>query len=53
MTETEMREVAPSIFAVSAHESRSERFKLIPTISRGAPEPTPRAPFPPKALIVR
>lgn len=32
MTEDEMREVAPSIFAVTAHESRSERFKPIPTI---------------------
>ena len=32
MTETEMRQIAPSIFAVSAHESRSERFKPIPTI---------------------
>ena len=32
MTETEMRKVAPSIFATSAHESRSERFKPIPTI---------------------
>lgn len=32
MTEDEMRKVAPSIFAVNAHESRSERFKPIPTI---------------------
>ncbi|MFC7067894.1 DUF932 domain-containing protein [Brucella rhizosphaerae] len=32
MTEDEMRKVAPSIFAVTAHESRSERFKAIPTI---------------------
>ncbi len=32
MTETEMRKVAPSIFAMTAHESRSERFKPIPTI---------------------
>lgn len=32
MTEDEMRKVAPSIFAVTAHKSRSERFKPIPTI---------------------
>ncbi|WP_246705173.1 DUF932 domain-containing protein [Rhizobium sp. RM] len=32
MTEDEMRKVAPSIFALSAHESRSERFQPIPTI---------------------
>jgi hypothetical protein len=32
MTETEMRRVAPSIFATTAHESRSDRFKPIPTI---------------------
>ena len=32
LTETEMRRVAPSIFAVTAHESRSERFQPIPTI---------------------
>ncbi len=32
MTEDEMREIAPSIFATSAHESRSERFQPIPTI---------------------
>lgn len=32
MTEDDMRRVAPSIFAVDAHESRSERFKPIPTI---------------------
>jgi len=32
MTEDEMRKVAPSIFATSAHESRSERFQPIPTI---------------------
>lgn len=32
MTEDEMFKVAPSIFAVEAHESRSERFKPIPTI---------------------
>lgn len=32
MTEDEMRTIAPSIFATSAHESRSERFQPIPTI---------------------
>jgi hypothetical protein len=32
MTEDEMRIAAPSIFAATAHESRSERFKPIPTI---------------------
>ena len=32
LTEDEMRRVAPSIFAVSAHESRSDRFQPIPTI---------------------
>ena len=32
MTETELRRAAPSIFAMSAHESRSERFIPIPTI---------------------
>jgi hypothetical protein len=32
MTDDEMRKIAPSIFAVTAHESRSERFKPIPTI---------------------
>ncbi len=32
MSEDEMRKVAPSIFAVEAHESRSERFQPIPTI---------------------
>ncbi|NTH42760.1 DUF945 domain-containing protein [Agrobacterium rhizogenes] len=32
MTETEMRKAAPSIFATTAHESRSDRFKPIPTI---------------------
>ena len=32
LTEDELRRAAPSIFAVSAHESRSERFKPIPTI---------------------
>ena len=31
LTETEMRKQAPSIFAVDAHESRSERFQPIPT----------------------
>lgn len=31
MTEDEMRRIAPSIFAVQAHESRSERFQPIPT----------------------
>jgi hypothetical protein len=32
MTEDEMRIHAPSVFAVTAHESRSERFQPIPTI---------------------
>ncbi|WP_320188458.1 DUF932 domain-containing protein (plasmid) [Agrobacterium rosae] len=32
MTEIELRKAAPSIFAMSAHESRSERFQPIPTI---------------------
>lgn len=32
ITEDEMRKIAPSIFATSAHESRSERFQPIPTI---------------------
>lgn len=32
LTEDEMRKHAPSIFAVTAHESRSERFQPIPTI---------------------
>jgi len=32
MTEDEMRKAAPSIFAVEAHESRSDRFSAIPTI---------------------
>jgi hypothetical protein len=32
MTEDEIRAVAPSVFAVTAHASRSERFKPIPTI---------------------
>lgn len=32
LSETEMRAIAPSIFAVSAHESRSARFAPIPTI---------------------
>lgn len=32
MTDDEMRKVAPSIFAKTAHESRSDRFRPIPTI---------------------
>lgn len=32
MTEDEIRAVAPSVFAVTKHESRSERFAPIPTI---------------------
>lgn len=32
LTEDELRAVAPSVFAVTAHKSRSERFKPIPTI---------------------
>jgi len=32
MTEDEMRIHAPSVFAVTAHQSRSERFQPIPTI---------------------
>lgn len=32
LTEDELRRAAPSIFAVDAHESRSERFQPIPTI---------------------
>ena len=32
MTEDEMRRAAPSIFAIDAHESRSDRFQPIPTI---------------------
>lgn len=32
LTEEELRRHAPSIFATSAHESRSERFRPIPTI---------------------
>jgi hypothetical protein len=32
LTEDEMRRMAPSIFAVEPHESRSERFRAIPTI---------------------
>lgn len=32
MTEDELRKAAPSIFAVEAHDSRSERFQPIPTI---------------------
>lgn len=33
MSEDAMRAIAPSIFAMEAHESRSERFAPIPTIS--------------------
>jgi hypothetical protein len=32
LTDEQIREAAPSIFAGSAHESRSERYTLIPTI---------------------
>lgn len=32
MTEDELRHAAPSVFALAPHESRSERFKAIPTI---------------------
>ena len=32
LTEQEMQRIAPSIFAVEAHASRSERFRVIPTI---------------------
>jgi hypothetical protein len=32
LNEIEMSEVAPSIFATTAHESRSERYSYIPTI---------------------
>lgn len=32
LTEDELRRLAPSIFAVAAHDSRSERFQPIPTI---------------------
>lgn len=32
LTEDEMRKLAPSIFAVEAHHSRSDRFRPIPTI---------------------
>jgi hypothetical protein len=32
MTEDELRAVAPSVFATTAHESRSDRFAPIPTI---------------------
>jgi hypothetical protein len=32
LTEDELRKLAPSIFAKTAHESRSERFRPIPTI---------------------
>jgi hypothetical protein len=31
LTEVELRKVAPSIFAIDPHESRSERFRAIPT----------------------
>jgi hypothetical protein len=33
LTEDEMRKLAPSIFAVDAHHSRSDRFAPIPTIA--------------------
>jgi hypothetical protein len=33
LTEDEMHKIAPSIFAETAHESRSERFAPIPTIN--------------------
>lgn len=32
LTETELRQIAPSVFATTAHESRSDRFAPIPTI---------------------
>ncbi|MES2695101.1 MAG: DUF932 domain-containing protein [Verrucomicrobiota bacterium] len=32
MTEDQLRAAAPSVFAMTAHESRSERFRPIPTI---------------------
>src|SRR5262245_25391399 len=32
LTEIEMRQVAPSIFAAEAHESRSARYAYVPTI---------------------
>ena len=32
LTEDQLRHLAPSVFAVTAHESRSERFRPIPTI---------------------
>ena len=32
LTQDEMYKIAPSIFAVQKHESRSERFRPIPTI---------------------
>lgn len=32
LSEDDLRKLAPSIFATSAHESRSERFRPIPTI---------------------
>lgn len=33
LTDDDLRQVAPSVFAVEAHESRSERFSPIPTIA--------------------
>lgn len=33
LTEDEMRKRAPSVFAIEAHESRSDRFAAIPTIA--------------------
>src|SRR5688572_965709 len=32
LTEDELRRMAPSVFAVTAHDSRSDRFRPIPTI---------------------
>lgn len=32
LTEDELRQIAPSVFATTAHESRSDRFAPIPTI---------------------
>jgi hypothetical protein len=32
LTEDELRKIAPSVFATTAHDSRSERFRPIPTI---------------------
>src|SRR5215475_11866198 len=32
LTEDELRKYAPSVFATTAHDSRSERFQPIPTI---------------------